>query len=264
MNALGRRPPLLLLPGILCDQAVWAAQAEALGDVADVHVATLDGDTIVQMAEGVLASAPARFALAGFSMGGYVALEIISRQPQRVSRLCLANTNARADTSVQQEGRAALIALAQARGVQVVAARLTPLVLHRSRRSDALLTSAVEAMMARVSGDRFIQQQRAVAGRADHRRDLAGIEVPTCIITSDADAVSAPELAAEMAAAIPGARLHRFSDCGHMAPLEVPDQVTVALRDWLALPEATPAAFSSAIGGQHFELTGTPDEYAGQ
>ncbi len=244
------RPPLLLLPGILCDDAVWDGQTGALQDVADVRIAKLDGDTIGEMAEGVLAAAPEKFALAGFSMGGYVALDIIRRQPERVLRLCLANTNARADTPSQKEDRAALILLAETRGIESIAAKLTPLVLHPSRRSDTGLTSAVEAMMVRVGKDRFIQQQRAVASRCDRRSDLAAISVPTCIVRGDADAVSPSELAEEMAGAIPHVRLHTLRICGHMSPLEVPDDVTAALQDWLAMPES-----------HLLDRTGTTHEY---
>jgi len=229
------RHPVILLPGIACDAHVWRAQCDALADIADCSAIVPDGDSMDDMADDILARAPDRFALAGLSMGGYVALAILRRAPGRVSRVCLANTSARPDSEAQQAGRLASIAeAAKPGGFEHVITRLLPVLIHPDRRHDVALRANISDMMRRSGGQTFIRQQKAAGARPDSRRDLVTITVPACIIAGRADRVTPPEHAVEMANAIDRANLQVLENCAHMTPLEAPAQVTRIMRAWLA------------------------------
>jgi len=228
------RPPLILLPGLLCDGALWQHQSQALADIADVSVADLTSqETIGVMASQVLAEAPEQFALAGLSMGGYVALEIIRQAPERVARLALVDTNARADSPQQSADRWALIGLARSGEFKGVTRRLLPLLVHRERVNDEQLANAIFAMAERVGRDAFIRQQRAIMGRPDSRRDLGLIHCPTVVLCGRQDLLTPLAMATEMAEKIPRAVLVAIEECGHLAALEQPQAVSAVLRYWL-------------------------------
>ncbi len=227
------RPALILLTGIACDEHLWRAQCNGLADVAEVRAVVPQGDTMDEMADHVLARAPERFALAGLSMGGYVALAILRRAPERVSRLCLVNTSARPDTSAQLEGRRHFIAEAEAGGYEQVIAKLGRLLTHPDRRHESELQREILEMMRRSGSEAFVRQQKAVATRPDSRPGLAKIDVPVCIVAGRADRVTPPEHAVEMAEAIVGAGLHVLEDCAHLTPMEAPGRVTKIIRGWL-------------------------------
>jgi pimeloyl-ACP methyl ester carboxylesterase len=227
--------PLILLPGLLCDAALWAAQAADLADLCDIAVGDLTrDDSIAAMAERVLTAAPRAFCLAGLSMGGYVAQEIMRQAPQRVERLALLDTNARADTAEQVKTRQELIRLSQAGKFKGVTPRLLPNVIHPSRMDDPTVAGVVLAMAERVGQEAFARQQTAIMTRVDGRGDLAAIRVPTLVLCGRQDLLSPVALHQEMADAIAGARLVVIEDCGHLAPLERPDATTAALRAWLS------------------------------
>lgn len=229
------RKPLIFLPGLLCDAALWAHQAQDLADVADVTVGDLTQDSVIAaMAERVLAVAPDRFALAGLSMGGYVAQEIMRREPERVERLALINTSARPDTAAQTKTRRELIRLSQIGKFKGVTPRLLPNLIHPSRLKDPTVADVVIGMAERVGQEGFTRQQTAIMGRVDGRGDLHAIRVPTLIICGREDLLTPPVVHEEMAAAVHGARLVIAEVCGHLAPLERPEIVTPALRQWLA------------------------------
>ncbi|WP_158046157.1 alpha/beta fold hydrolase [Skermanella pratensis] len=226
--------PLILLPGLLCDDALWAHQSRYLDEVADVRVADLTGhDSIAALAAAVLESAPPRFAVAGLSMGGYVALEIARRAPERVAKLALLDTNARADTDEQRRRRRGLMALANQGEFRGVTPRLLPMLIHPSRTGEEALTGTVMGMAERVGKDAFLRQQTAIMGRPDSRGDLPGITSPTLVLCGREDALSTLEMHVEMAGLIPRARLAVIEECGHLATLERPFAATALMRDWL-------------------------------
>ncbi|MEQ9606595.1 MAG: alpha/beta fold hydrolase [Kiloniellaceae bacterium] len=228
------KTPLALLPGLLCDAALWRPQVESLGDVAEPWVADLTTqDSIAAMAESVLAAMPERFALAGLSMGGYVALEVVARAPERVSRLALLDTRFQTDGSAESARRRGLIELAEKGEFKGVTPRLLPLFIHRDRLDDAELAGTVTAMAERVGKEAFVRQQRAILGRRDHSATLVAIHVPTLVLCGREDALTPLEDHKAMAAGIAGARLVVIEDCGHLATLERPAPVTAALRRWL-------------------------------
>jgi pimeloyl-ACP methyl ester carboxylesterase len=227
--------PLVLLPGLLCDERLFAPQLPALTADTDVTVADLTRDgTIAAMAQRVLAEAPPRFALAGLSMGGYVAFEILRRAPERVKKLALLDTQARADTEEALARRRGLMQLAEKGEFKGVSPRLMPFFIHRDRLGDTELTGTVQAMAEGVGRDGFLRQQAAIMARPDSRPDLPAIACPTLVLAGREDAVTPPERQHEMAAAIPDATLVLLPRCGHLSPLERPEAVARQLLLWLS------------------------------
>jgi len=225
---------LVLLPGLLCDRALWAAQIEALGDRARIAVGDIAGaDTLGALAEGVLAQAPPRFALAGLSMGGYVAFEIVRRAADRLIGLALLDTSARPDTPEYAAMRRTLMRQAQIGAFKGVTPRLLPRWVHPAHMKNAALVDAVTTMTQRVGREAFIRQQAAILGRPDSRPDLARIPCPTLVLCGRQDEATPVEVHEEMAASIRGAHLEIVEECGHLAPMEQPAHVTAAMAAWL-------------------------------
>lgn len=233
---MSEKTPLVLVPGLLCDAALWRHQAEHLSDLADVRIADVTGqDSMGAMAEAAIAAAPAGpFALAGLSMGGYVAFEIMRRAPGRVSRLALFDTSARDDSREQAVRRADLIELAQRGKFRGVTRRLLGLYLHPDR-LDEPLGEEVMAMTERVGRAAFLRQQMAIQGRPDSRPDLAAIGCPTLVVCGRQDTLTPLEWSEEIAAGIPGATLVAVEDCGHLSTMERPEATTALLRYWLQI-----------------------------
>ena len=229
------RTPLLLLPGLLCDERLYGPQvAGQVADVAETTVADLTGDASIEaMAERVLAGAPESFALVGLSMGGYVALEIVGRAPERVRRLALLDSRARADTEAEAGRRRELIELTRAGRFAEVPPHLLPLLLHPDRLSDQRLTALVLAMAESVGPEAFVRQQTALLARADRRGALGAIACPTLVLAGRQDALTPVEVQEEMAAAIPSADLVILANCGHLSTVERPEAVNAHLRVWL-------------------------------
>lgn len=225
---------LILCPGVLCDAELWRAQIDGLADLVDVKVAdcTLD-DSIDAMARRLLENAPDRFALAGLSMGGYVAQAAMRLAPERITRLALLDTSARQDTESVLQRRRDLIALAGRGKFRGVTPKLLPLLIHTDRLDDAELTSAVMAMADRVGANAFLKQQTAVIGRVDGRADLARVACPALVLCGRQDQLTPLDVHLEMAEAIPGADLVVLGTCGHLPTMERPDLTTSALRTWL-------------------------------
>ncbi len=228
-------PPLLLLPGLLCNSALWNSQVAALSDQYDLRVADLtQDDTIPEMAARAVAGMPSRFAVAALSMGGYVAFEIARRMPERVAGLCLFDTSARPDTPEQARRRRGLIALTRTGRFRGVNPRLLPELLHPDNLGKAAIREVVTGMAHRVGRDAFIRQQTAILGRPDSRPDLARVAVPALVCTGEADRFIPPEHAVEIAEGIPGAGLRVIAGAGHLPPLERPNEVSAVLATWMA------------------------------
>jgi pimeloyl-ACP methyl ester carboxylesterase len=226
--------PIVLVPGLLCTARLYAEQMPTLGRMGAVTVAdhTRD-DSMAAIAERILADAPPRFALAGLSMGGYVAFEIVRRAPERVARLALLSTSARLDPPQITERRRRQIALAQEGRFGAVVDMQFLLLVHRSRLDDDGLQTIVRLMADETGVEAFVREQTAINGRADSRPDLARIACPTLVVVGEGDELIAPESSVEIADGIPGARLVTIADCGHLSTLERPAQVTAALTEWL-------------------------------
>ncbi|MEE1611983.1 alpha/beta fold hydrolase [Microvirga sp. CF3016] len=225
---------LVLIPGLACTARLFEPQITALG--ADRTIIVADharDDSIPAMAARLLREAPDKFALAGLSMGGYVAMEVMRQAPQRVERLALLDTSARPDTPEAGQDRRRLIALAEAGRLDEIHAALWPRLVHPEHRGDAALQDIMLEMLRETGPDAYIRQQRAIMARADSRLSLSGIEIPTLVLVGEGDAITPPEIAREMAEMIEWASLAVIPGAGHMSTLEQPDRVTGALQLWL-------------------------------
>ena len=227
--------PLILVPGLLCSARLFERQIPALWPFGQVAVAdhrrAADMEAI---AAGILAEAPPRFALAGLSMGGYIAFAMMRLAPERIARLALLDTSARPDRPDQKEGRERLIALAQAGKLDDAVALLRKNWLHKDRQNDEALLRIVSGMAADVGAEAFVRQQTAIMGRQDSRPLLPEIGCPTLVLVGDGDTSTPPDLAKEMATGIGGAKLVVVPDCGHLSTLEKPEAVNAALSAWLS------------------------------
>ena len=224
--------PVFFLPGLLEDADAFAFQVEQLREAAACTVADLTrSQTIADLAKDALGQAPAgRFALAGHSMGGYVALEVVRRAPERVDRLALLNTHARPDSAEATENRRRLMALAE-KDFEGVIGSLLPKLLQAKREGE--LSGAITEMALACGKEAFLRQERAIIGRIDSRPHLGKIRCPTLVVAARHDALMPVELLEELARGIPGATLAIVEDSGHMASLEQPREVAELLAAWL-------------------------------
>jgi len=190
-------------------------------------------DSIAAMAHRILVTAPRLFALAGLSMGGYIAFEILRQAPDRVLRLALLDTSAHPDTPEASAGRREQIALASSGRFHEVIAGLFQRAVHGARHGDRALRETWRLMAEEVGPAAYIRQQTANIGRADSRRTLAQIRCPTLILVGEGDTLTPPERAMQMRQSIARARLVTVGNCGHLSPLERPREVTQALLEWL-------------------------------
>jgi len=219
---------------MLCDAVLWRHQSESLSDIAEPAVADLSRlESINAMALSVLADGPETFALAGLSMGGYVAQEIMRLAPHRVERLALLDTSAHSDSPEHVDQRRAYIEQCSLGEFKGITLRLLPMLIHPDRLNDAKLCETVMTMAANVGREAFIRQQRALMTLADGVRDLGRIQCPTLVLCGREDALTPLEEHREMALSIPNATLVVVEDCGHLPPLERPDEVNRAMREWL-------------------------------
>jgi pimeloyl-ACP methyl ester carboxylesterase len=226
--------PIILVPGLNCSPRLYAAQVPELWRFGPVTIAdhTRD-DSMAAIARRILAAAPPRFALAGLSMGGYVALAIVRQAADRVVRLALLDTGARDDPPAAQETRRNRIALAETGRFAEVNEAMWPVLVHPDRRADAALKQVYLAMCRDVGAEAFVRQQKAIMARADSRPLLASIDCSTLVLVGAEDELTPPHLAEEMAAGIKGARLVKVPDCGHISTLEQPEAVTRAMIEWV-------------------------------
>ena len=212
------RTPLMLLPAMGCDGQLWARQIVDLAGLAEVDFGDLSQDvTLAAMAARVLAAAPPRFAVAGVSLGGYVAMEMVRQAPERIERIALFGTRGSMDIRPRTVAGQGLLATAP----------------HADPRLSAIVSGPAQAMADRVGQMVFERQQRALLERPDMSEAIAAIQVPTLVAVGDRDRICTPDDARALAARIPGAQFHLLRACGHLAPMERPGEVTSVLRQWL-------------------------------
>ncbi|MDH4563961.1 alpha/beta fold hydrolase [Pseudomonas sp. BN411] len=226
---------LVLLPGLLNDERLWAHQAAALADEVDIHIPDLTrDDSIAAMARRVLDEAPEQFALAALSMGGYVAFEIMRQAPERVLRLALFDTMASLDSPERAATRKGLLELAERGRFVGVSPQLMPRLIH-PRWLDSQVSATVQQMASAVGKDGFVRQQQAIIKRDDSLPMLGDIQVPTLIVVGADDQLTPVSEAWLMHERITGSRLEILEHCGHLPPLEEPELTTILLREWLAV-----------------------------
>jgi len=207
---------VILIPGLLSDGCVWRAVLEGLGG--DAQIADLrHAASITDMARSCLAMAEGPLAVAGHSMGGRVAIEMIRLAPRRVQRLALLNTGIHPPDADEVVRRREIINFAREKGMAALAARWLPPMVHR--RTEAVMTE-LTAMVLRMDEDIHERQVMALASRPDARAHLGGIAVPTLVMTGAQDAWSPAAQHRDIAAAIPKSKLAIIEDAGHFAPVE--------------------------------------------
>ncbi len=225
---------LILIPGLACTERLFEPQISALSTDGNIVVADhRQDDSMEAIAKRLLKNAPECFALAGLSMGGYVAMEVMRQAPERVSRLALLDTTARPDTPETRQNRERQIALAEAGRFEDIFTTLWPRLVHADRQSDKVLQEIVFGMMRETGPEAFIRQQRAIMGRPDSRPLLPNIEIPTLILVGEGDVITPPEVAREMADLIEWASLTVIPEAGHTSTLEQSERVTQAMHLWL-------------------------------
>jgi len=237
---MGLKPPVVLVPGLVCDATVWTHAAAALRAHAPVSVASHDSlDSLGAMADKVLREAPPRFALAGHSMGGRIALEVFRRAPERIVGIALMDTGtaplAAGDAGEREKaGRYELLEIARAQGMAAMAARWVQGMIWSPRLQETALVDSVIEMFARSRAEVFAAQIRALLARPDADPLLSQIACPALVLCGEQDSWAPAARHREMAQKIPGATLALIPDCGHMCTLERPEAVTRALLDWHA------------------------------
>ena len=246
--------PLLLLPGTLCDARLFAPLLERLA-VRDVIVAALTGTDVTQEARRLVAQAPPRFALLGFSLGGIVAVEMALTAPDRVAGLALIDANPLpVDSALHARRRQD--AMAASDGVEDYVRRvLWPSYVAPARRGDDALLSLVLAMAGDTGGTGLITQTELALSRRDPRGRIASLTMPVLIVAGEHDELAPPPLQRELAALLPDAELAIIDDAGHFAPLERPDPVAAHVAAWLARVDhhtsSSPDLLHTAIPGGH-------------
>ena len=229
-------PSLLLLPGLGCDEALFGGQLPTLRrHGARVHVSDVHSRcaTLPEMAGTLLAERPGRHVLVGCSMGGMLALEMLRQAPGRVRAAALLGSSSRADTPELIRLRSQACELfAGGRMTEVLRANVM-FAFHPAHQSSAPLLGDYLAMMERAGSHQLIAQNRAVMARPDSRPYLPQIACPLLVVCGEADLLTPPEHAREMAAAVAGAELHIVAGAGHMLTMEQPAALNALLLDWL-------------------------------
>jgi pimeloyl-ACP methyl ester carboxylesterase len=219
----------------LCDETIWADIPSRLASIANARVISFAGFTsIAGMAGQVLAAAPPRFALAGHSMGGRVALEVWRQAPERVTALALLNTGVHPPRDSEFESRGVLVRLARRQGMAALADEWLPPMMGASPERVAQVMPALKAMVQRSTAESFAGQVNALLQRPDARPVLPSITVPTLLLSGTNDAWSSLSQHADMQRSVLGSTLVEIAGAGHMSPIERPDAVARALKGWLA------------------------------
>jgi pimeloyl-ACP methyl ester carboxylesterase len=230
---------VVLVPGLMCDETVWSHQITALGKSCDIQVAEHGlSNSLGAMAQRILDNAAPGFALVGHSMGGRVALEVMARAPERVTRLALLDTGYEAlapgePGDREKAGRYRLLEMARREGMLAMAQDWARGMVHPARLADADLMQAIHSMIASAGVAKFEAQISALLARPDRTDLLATLRVPTLVACGREDSWSPLSRHEQMARLIPGSRLVSIHDCGHMSTMERPEAITAALMAWL-------------------------------
>jgi pimeloyl-ACP methyl ester carboxylesterase len=238
-----QREPLVLLPAMLTDAGLWRRQRDALDSLGRVKALDVVGErSIAAMAGRVLDLAPPSFALAGLSLGGMVAMEVALQAPERVTRLALLDTSARAPTDQQRAFWAGLGESARDKGVRVTTReQLLDSLRTPDRHDDVTLTEEVLSLAERVGVTGLEDQLSMQASRVDMRERLREIRCPTLVVRGELDALCSEEMHEEICDAILRARYVRVPECGHLATLEQGPAITALLDYWWAGDSSTVA-----------------------
>lgn len=226
--------PIVFIPGLMCTGRIYQHQVEALGQTHPVLLANhWSHETMAGIATSILDTAPEKFVLAGTSMGGYAALEIMRQAQTRVAKLILMSTSAKPDAPERSADRRKQVEGARKHGMRAGTKALLPKLVHPARHEDAPLLGTFIEMAEQLGVDAFARQIEAIIGRADSRPTLAQIKIPTLVIAGKDDALITPDNSEEIAKGIPGAKLELVELCGHMGMMERPDTYTKLLSGFI-------------------------------
>tara|TARA_R110002124_G_scaffold106467_17_gene258358 strand:+ start:17848 stop:18540 length:693 start_codon:yes stop_codon:yes gene_type:complete len=225
--------PLVLLPGMMCDGRLFAPQMAALGRRAVQVSPVTEHDSVQALAAEVLAHAPPRFALAGLSMGGIVAMEVARQAPDRVDRLALLDTNPRAEAPEVQANRVPQIERARANGVETVMRdEMKPNYLAPGAGREAILDLCMD-MALELGVDVFARQSIALRDRPDQQDTLRAFHGPALVLMGEHDRLCPLDRHELMHRLMPQSVLTIVPDAGHLSTLENPEKTTAALLRWL-------------------------------
>jgi pimeloyl-ACP methyl ester carboxylesterase len=243
--------PLVLLPGLQSDHRSWVNQTRQFASSRQVIVPQQHQhcDTIAAMAERVLEQLPPRFHLAAWSMGGYIALQLLPKLAARLVSLTLISTSARAEDPANTVRRLEILELAEREGMAVANRRSMSQACRDFDAIDPDIRTGLRDASVELGLAAYRSQQKAIVNRPDSRVMLRLVDCPTFILVGAEDTITPPECAREMHEALPGSRLVVMPECGHCAPLEYPSSVNELMEEWLAANERTPAAGSLAPRG---------------
>jgi pimeloyl-ACP methyl ester carboxylesterase len=234
MISMTAKDDILFLPGLNCTSALFQPQIDAISPNWSCFVGDHGtADTMEDIVRAILAEAPRRFAVVGLSMGGYLALEIMRQQPERVSAMILLDTRAAPDSREDIERRRRTIEIVERGQFDSLHTILWPRLVHPDRVTDRILESTVKQMMADTGTVRFIRQQTALLKRPDYLPLLGKIKIPVLVGVGRQDVITPPEMSEALYAAIPGAELTIFEECGHLSTLERPELLSLTISSFL-------------------------------
>lgn len=240
----GVKRNLVLVPGLLCDDWLWSFQIEALADVADIHIANHgEVDSLGALAEAIIDKAPPRFAIAGHSMGGRVALEVARRVPERLIGFAILDTGYEAVApgeggEREAAGRRSMLALAKRSGMRAMARNWLQGMVHPARLTDSELIEPIVDMFQRRTADFYALQIQALLNRPDAKGVFAGIHCPSLVLCGREDLWAPPSRHETMAKMLRHSTFGIIPNCGHMSPLERPRAVNEAFRSWIESMES--------------------------
>ncbi|MGD9637918.1 MAG: alpha/beta fold hydrolase [Alphaproteobacteria bacterium] len=225
---------LVLVPALFCNYRLFEEQVKVLSSDYDVIIAdNCSSSTMASLAGNILDKAPQEFYLGGISMGGYIALEIMRQAPERVKKLILMDTSARADTNDQVEKRIDAIATSEKGYFLEVVSNMFPKLLQVASFENEELIENLLLMAQEVGQEGFIHQQKAIMTRIDSRPFLDAIKCPTLVLGGKQDKASTPEIMQEIHLGIKKSEFIMIEDCGHLSPIEKPLAVTAAIGTFL-------------------------------
>ena len=232
---MSQQPTLVFAPGLLCDEALFAAQIQALQPKTRILVADFrqGQDSIDAMAQTVLELCKGAFSLVGLSMGGYVAMRCLALAPQRIERLVLMDTTHKPDSPERKKRRKALIELSQRGRFKGVSEQLLPQLIASEHSKNPQITQTIFDMAQRTGRESFQNQQNAILNREDASAWLSRYQAPSLVICGEADQLTPPDQASALAALLPHSRLELIANSGHLPPLEQPQICTKLLDDFL-------------------------------
>jgi len=229
--------PLLLIPGMMCDARLFGPQITEFSAERAVQIASVTKcETIEEMAQKVLDSAPAHFALAGLSMGGIIAMEVLRRAPERVTRVALMDTNSQSETPAIAAAREPqIVGVMAGRLTEVMADVMRPEYLAEGPNRGKILALMQEMALTLGEGE-FVRQSRALQRRPDQQKTLRKIRMPALVLCGAEDRLTLPRRHEFMSELIPYGTLRIIDGAGHVPTLEAPEATNAALRDWLNAP----------------------------